>query len=163
MALPNPTIVVPGITATYLADNYPLPPEKTWTVLTKNFERIALHPDDLRYEVIESARVVPDQVYEAVYKELIEELRFNLCQKENEPVPVYPLDMTGGSLWSKLNKELALFIDEVNSRTKLLKHYDKAGYADNPKVNLIGHSMGGLVITGYLEREKKRAPVDKVP
>ena len=162
MALPNPTIVVPGITATYLADYYPLPPEKTWTVLSKNFERIALHPDDLRYEVTEPARVVPDQVYEIAYKELIEELRFNLREKENEPVPVYPFGYDWRQPLEQTEKELALFVDEVISRTKLLKHYNKAGYAENPKVNLIGHSMGGLIVTGYLEQKKKRAPVDKV-
>ena len=89
MAPPNPTIVVPGITATYLKDHYPLPPEKMWTVLTKEFERIALHPDDLRYEAIEPARVVPDQLYEIAYKELVEELRFNLREKESQPVPVF--------------------------------------------------------------------------
>lgn len=162
MALPNPTIVVPGITATYLADTYPLPPEKPWTVLTKNFERITLHPDDLRYEVREPARIVSDQVYEIAYKELIEELRFNLRQKENEPVPVYPFGYDWRQPLEQTEKDLALFVDEVINRTKLLKHYDKAGYADNPKVNLIGHSMGGLVITGYLESEKKKAPIDKV-
>ena len=49
MALPNPVIVVPGITATYLHDEYPLPPEDIWKVLKKDYERIMLHPNDLRY------------------------------------------------------------------------------------------------------------------
>ena len=50
MPLPYPVIVVPGITATYLKDEYQLPPEYVWTVMTKKFERLALHPNDLRYE-----------------------------------------------------------------------------------------------------------------
>jgi pimeloyl-ACP methyl ester carboxylesterase len=58
--------------------------------------------------------------------------------------------------------ELEAFISEVIERTKLLRHYHKNGYKDNPKVNLIGHSMGGLVITGYLANKGKDAPVNKV-
>jgi len=53
-----------------------------------------------------------------------------------------PLEMTA--------QKLGDFIQEVADRTKLLAHYHKAGYADDPKVNLIGHSMGGLIIAEYL-------------
>ena len=56
MALPHPVIIVPGITATYLHDEYPLPPEDIWQVIKKQYERIALHPNDLRYEVLEPDR-----------------------------------------------------------------------------------------------------------
>lgn len=59
MTLPYPTIVVPGITASYLTDEYPLPPDTVWRVLTKEYERIALHPNDLRYEAMGPARVAP--------------------------------------------------------------------------------------------------------
>ena len=45
MALPHPVIVVPGITATYLHDEYPLPPEDIWKVIKQDYERIVLHPD----------------------------------------------------------------------------------------------------------------------
>jgi len=38
----------------------------------------------------------------------------------------------------------------VIDRTKLLPKYYAAGYGKAPKVNLVGHSMGGLVIAGYL-------------
>ncbi|NIP59480.1 MAG: alpha/beta fold hydrolase, partial [Gemmatimonadetes bacterium] len=31
------------------------------------------------------------------------------------------------------------------------RHYHAAGYWDDPRVDLVGHSMGGLVISGYLE------------
>jgi pimeloyl-ACP methyl ester carboxylesterase len=58
--------------------------------------------------------------------------------------------------------QLAAFVTEVTERTKLLKHYNKGNYQDNPKVNLVGHSMGGLVIAGYLERQGAKAPVHKV-
>ena len=47
-------------------------------------------------------------------------------------------------------------------RTKLLKHYHNSGYGDDPKVNVVGHSMGGLVIAGYLERAGNKARVAKV-
>jgi pimeloyl-ACP methyl ester carboxylesterase len=61
-----------------------------------------------------------------------------------------------------IEDELDVFINEVIERTKLLRHYDKEKYGENPKVNLIGHSMGGMVITGYLNRKGTQAPVNKV-
>lgn len=79
MPLPYPVIVVPGITATYLHDEYPLPPEDVWKVIKSQYGHITLHPNDLRYEAKEPARVKPGQIYEIAYKELIEEFRYNLA------------------------------------------------------------------------------------
>ncbi|MGO9951613.1 MAG: esterase/lipase family protein [Dissulfurispiraceae bacterium] len=162
MRLPNPTIVVPGITASYLQDEYPLPPETVWSVLIKAYERIALHPNDLRYEALEPARVRPGQLYEVAYSEMVAEVRHNLTQKQDEPIPVYPFGYDWRMPLDFVEKSLARFIDEVIARTKLLRHFAAAGYADDPKVNLIGHSMGGLIITGYLQSSGHTAPVDKV-
>jgi len=162
MALPHPVIVVPGITATYLHDEYPLPPEDIWKVIKKDYERIALHPSDLRYEVLEPARIKPGQIFEIAYQELIEELRFNLASKQDEPVPVFPFGYDWRMPLETAETQLEAFIKEVIERTKLLKHYYKGKYQDNPKVNLVGHSMGGLVIAGYLERQGANAPVHKV-
>jgi pimeloyl-ACP methyl ester carboxylesterase len=159
-----PTIIVPGITASYLTDEYPLPHQTIWSVMTKEYERAGMHPDDLRYEAIEPARVVPGQVFEVAYRELIEELRYNLRTAEDKPVPVFvfafaydwrqPLDA--------IELQLAAFIEEVIARTRLLRHYDREGYAGAPKVNLVGHSMGGLIIAGYLQRAGAAARVHKV-
>jgi hypothetical protein len=45
-----PVIVVPGITATQLRDEYILPPDIVWSaVMNKEYERIALHPDNIRF------------------------------------------------------------------------------------------------------------------
>jgi hypothetical protein len=68
MALTYPVVVVPGITATYLRDEYQLPPELVWGLLEKDYDRVALHPDNLRYEAREPARVVPDYVFEVAYE-----------------------------------------------------------------------------------------------
>jgi len=162
MELPNPVIVVPGITATYLHDEYPLPQEDIWKVIKKQFERIAIHPNNLRYEAQEPARVKPGQIFEIAYKDLIEELRYNLASREDEPVPVYPFGYDWRMPLDDTEMQLAAFITEVIERTKLLKHYYKADYQVDPKVNLVGHSMGGLVIAGYLEKEGSKAPVHKV-
>ncbi|CAB5155451.1 hypothetical protein D3OALGB2SA_5075 [Olavius algarvensis associated proteobacterium Delta 3] len=162
MNLPNPVIVVPGITATYLQDQYPLPPENIWTVLKKNYERLTLHPDNLNYEVNEPSRVVPDQLFEVAYRALIEELRFNLSPNPDSPVPVFPFGYDWRQPLEETERELAGFVDEVMERTKLLRHYHKAGFSKNPRVSLIGHSMGGLVITGYLARYGQEAAADKV-
>lgn len=148
----NPVIVVPGITATYLRDFYPLPPETVWAVISKDFDRAKLHPDDLRFEAREPAALRPDQLYEIAYDELIEELRYNLSAREDEPVPVFPFGYDWRQPLEATEGRLAAFVDEVIGRARLMRHYARAGYDAAPKVNLVGHSMGGLVIAGYIER-----------
>ncbi|HEY7742531.1 MAG TPA: alpha/beta hydrolase [Burkholderiales bacterium] len=162
MALAPPVIVVPGITASSLRDEYPLPPETVWSVLTKDYSRVALHPDNTRYEVVEPAHLRPDQLLEIAYRELIEELRFNLTAREDEPVPVYPFAYDWRQPLDAVEEQLAEFVDEVIERTSLARHYHAAGYSKRPRVNLVGHSMGGLIITGYLARRGKKARVGKV-
>ncbi len=162
MALAHPVIVVPGITASSLRDEYPVSPEAIWTVLSKDYERAALHPDNLRYEALEPARVRADQMFEVAYKELIEELRFNLREREEEPVPVYPFAYDWRQPLDRVEQALAVLVDEVIERTKLMPHYVSQGYPDDPRVNLVGHSMGGLVVAGYLERAAANARVAKV-
>jgi pimeloyl-ACP methyl ester carboxylesterase len=162
MNLPYPVIVVPGITASNLQDEYLIDPETVWSVLKKDYERIALHPNDLRYEAIEPARVRQGKLFEIAYNELINELRYNLKDKEDEPVPVYPFGYDWRMPLETVQKQLDDFITEVIERTKLLKHYYNQGYENDAKVNLVGHSMGGLVITGYLESKGQASPVDKV-
>jgi pimeloyl-ACP methyl ester carboxylesterase len=162
MTLVDPVIVVPGITATYLHDEYTLPPENLWTVMTKRYERVAMHPDNLGYEAIEPAVVRSGQVFEIAYEELIEELRYNLSPAADKPVSVYPFGYDWRHPLDELEAAFAEFVEEVIERTKLVRHYYENGYHDNPRVNLIGHSMGGLIITGYLDTVGKKAPVNKV-
>ena len=156
-----PVIVVPGITATYLHDQYPLPPETIWSVLQKDYERAALHPDNVRFEAQEPARIVSDQVYEIAYKELIAELRHNLSDKADDPVSVYAFGYDWRRPLASLDQQLRDFVEEVIERTKLQRNYFPA-YAASPKVNLIGHSMGGLIIAGYLDRFGGEGRVHKV-
>jgi len=148
----HPIIVVPGVTATYLRDLYPLPPETIWAVIRKKYDRVKLHPDNLRYEARQPAVVRPDQLYEIAYEELIEELRHDLSDSEDDPVPVFPFTYDWRQPLEVIEASLAEFIDEVIDRTKLMRNYhaDKA-YREAMKVNLVGHSMGGLVVAGYLE------------
>lgn len=161
MPASNPVIFVPGITATYLRDQYPIPPEIVWSVLKKKYERAALHPDDLRFEAQEPARILPDQLYEIAYEEMIEELRFNLRDAEDDPVPVYPFGYDWRHPLDVIESQLADFIEEVIARTKLMRNYHPE-YAADPKVNLVGHSMGGLIIAGYLEAHGGSGRVAKV-
>ena len=86
-----PVVVVPGITATGLEDFYPIPPEEIWSaVLTKKYERISLHPDDVRYEAIEPARVQPRALFGVIYADLVEALRHDLSPARDRPTPVFP-------------------------------------------------------------------------
>ncbi len=163
MSLVNPVIVIPGITASELRDEYAVSPETVWSaVMNKAYDRLTLHPENLRYELIEPARIAPDSVFRLVYRHLIEELRYNLTRKPEEPVPVYPFPYDWRQPLDLVERQLERFVDEVIARTSLMRHYHRAGYPDQARVNLVGHSMGGLIIAGYLERNGSSAPVDKV-
>ncbi len=166
MALVSPVIVVPGITGSYLRDEYPIVPEAVWSVagmvMGNDYRRISLHPDNTRYEAVEPARVQPDRVFEIIYTEIIQELRHNLAEKQDLPVPVYPFAYDWRQPLEVIEESFSLFVQEVIERTKLLKHYYQAGYSDQPLVNLIGHSLGGLIITRYLDHHKTDSHVGKV-
>ena len=164
MPIQNPVIVVPGITASQLRDEYPVTPDIVWSaVLNKEYDRITLHPDDLRYELREPSRITADALFELPYGELVSELRHNLTTRADQPVPVYPFPYDWRLPLEKIDALLAKFIQEVIARTVLMKHYHRAGYtAKSGRVDLVGHSMGGLIITGYLQSTKAKAPVDKI-
>lgn len=152
VSLPAPTIVIPGITATALRDEYELPPEEVWTTFRpRRYQRIALHPRDLRYEIREPARVTESHPFPLAYEDLIEELRENLSPDENRPVPVFPFAYDWRARLRQTEAGLGEFIQEVIDRTKLQPHYRSDGFLENPTVNLVGHSMGGLIIAGYLQ------------
>lgn len=157
-----PVVILTGITGNYLRDTYPIPPDLVWSVLTHDYERIQLHPDNPRYEAQQPARVLADQPLELVYKELIEELRHNLSAKADEPTPVHVFPYDWRQPLEPIEDLLHAFIDEVIERTRLLRHYYRSGYGDDPTVNLVGHSMGGLIIAGYLARHGKTHRVNKV-
>lgn len=164
MKMPNPVIVVPGITASYLRDDYPIPPLNVWTVLPINrrYDRVELHPDNLRYEAAQPSRVRPGGVFEVAYEELIAELRYNLTPYSDMPVPVYAFDYDWRQPLEATERQLADFMQEVVDRTKLMRHYAAPGAWDPRQVNLVGHSMGGLIIAGYLASAGGSAPVGKV-
>lgn len=162
MDLPCPTIFLPGILGTELRDDYPLPAKTVYSMWTNvplvdasgDFERIALHPDDLRYERIEPASVRADSILSMMYKEFVLELRHSLSKDPARPVPVYAFPYDWRHPLESTEDRLATFIDEVIARTQLMRHYAKdAAWKKHPAVNLVGHSMGGLVITGLLARK----------
>jgi pimeloyl-ACP methyl ester carboxylesterase len=163
MPLQNPVVVIPGITASTLRDTYLVEPEHVWsTLLHKSYKRITLHPEDLRYELVEPARVVPDAAFHIPYGELIEELRYNLRSTEDEPVPVFPFAYDWRKPLAEVVPQLAAFVMEVIGRTKLLRHYAGTTWETEPQVDLVGHSMGGLLIAGYLAAEKSGAPIGRI-
>src|SRR5687768_15282696 len=133
MAHISPVILVPGITATYLRDEYQLPPDRVWGVLQHEYARVALHPDDPRFEAVEPARVRADSIFEVPYKEIIQELRFNLCPSEDQPVPVFPFAYDWRLPLDFIEKQFSDFVDEVIDRTKLIRYYAAEGYAEDPK------------------------------
>ncbi|MGH7885648.1 MAG: hypothetical protein ACRENO_08145, partial [Thermodesulfobacteriota bacterium] len=75
MGYQNPVIVIPGITAIDLHDDYPLDTEKIWSmVLNKDYERVKLHPDNIKYEALEPSHIYPGRIFD-IYNDLIKALR----------------------------------------------------------------------------------------
>lgn len=148
--LTDPVIFVPGVLATDLRDLYQTPPATIWSLLRQDYERAALHPEDLRYEAQLPAQVRPDQVYEISYREMILDLRHDLSPRADRATPVYIFGYDWRQPLEVTQQKLRAFVDEVIEKTVLTRHYYVNGYADRRTVNLLGHSMGGLVITGYL-------------
>lgn len=150
----SPVIVIPGITASDLHDEYELPPEAVWTTaLRRRYNRVTLHPEDQRYELREPARVMPRGPFPLIYEDLIEELRDGLSEDQPGPVPVFPFGYDWRMPLDRTEERLAAFVREVINRTLLMRHYrDDEAFRANPTVSLIGHSMGGLIIAGYVER-----------
>ena len=124
----SPVIVIPGITASDLFDQYELPPEAVWTTMRhKRHDRIALHPADRRYEL-----------------------------------PVFPFGYDWRMPLDLTEARLDAFVREVIDRALLMPLYrGDPDFAASPTVTLIGHSMGGLIIAGYLEHYSAGL-VDKV-
>ena len=155
---PYPTILIPGIMGSALRDEYPVSPETVWSpfkLFIKAYDRITLHPDNTKFDLMEPARVVRDQVFEISYSEFIEELRHNLSPQSDQPVPVFPFAYDWRQPLETAEEALSGFVDEVIDRTKLLGHYYKKGYGGEKfpgKVNLVAHSMGGLIVAGYLKK-----------
>ena len=160
MPLADPVILVPGIIASSLADTYWIPPEETWsertlfgwvTGLNKEYERVSLHPDNQKYEARQPARMTVGQVFQIAYGELIEELRDGLRERGGGVVPVFPFPYDWRLSLEHAETALGDFIGEVIERSRLLGR-NQPSYRECNSVNLIGHSMGGLVIAGYLAR-----------
>lgn len=159
MQIQNPVIVIPGITATSLVDDYPLKADEIWTMIfNKKYDRVALHPDDMRYEAIEPAHVVKGQLF-PVYDDLIRALRHELTARADRPTPVFAFPFDWRMDVATTAKKLGAFIEEVIARTRLMRHYAKA---KNLQVDLVGHSMGGLAICEYLSQFGRRSNVGKV-
>jgi len=157
----NPVVVIPGITGTSMFDEYPLKADALWTaVLNKEYQRLALHPDDLRYEAVEPAVVRARALLGAGYGDLLEALRHDLTARSDQPTPVFAFPYDWRQDVNITGKQLADFVEEVVARTRLLRHY--RGYEENPKVDLVAHSMGGLVICEYLSQFPSSHRVEKI-
>jgi pimeloyl-ACP methyl ester carboxylesterase len=163
VALQPPVILVHAITGSVLRDEYPLPPEPVWdpgVFGTEFYERIAVHPESARpspeahlYEAVGPSRVTVSHAVRSIYGELVELLRNDLHERGDPPVPAHLFSYD----WRQDNRASAArlgdFINEVIERTNLLRDY--AGECRS--VDLVGHSMGGLVIAACLRAGRHRS------
>ncbi|HET6545902.1 MAG TPA: alpha/beta fold hydrolase [Rhodanobacteraceae bacterium] len=151
----DPVILVPGIKGTELTDEYTTDREAVWSALVgvrQDYRRLALHPDDRRYERIEPARIAAGAVFNVIYEQFLKSLRHELSPREDRPTPVFAFSYDWRRGLEEVQADLDGFIDEVIERTLLLRHYYQSNYRRKPRVHLVGHSMGGLVIAGYLAK-----------
>jgi pimeloyl-ACP methyl ester carboxylesterase len=172
---PYPVIFIPGIQASRLRDDYPVRPETVWALsprdfLLKDIERIAPHPHTSGpdgsssfaryYELKGPSRVRSDHLFPTIYEEAIQELRHQLSDKsETEPVPVYPFAYDWRQPLEYIVRDLDDFVREVIERTSLLPHYRGSRskkFQRNPQVDIVCHSMGGLIAIGLLMDEEAR-------
>jgi hypothetical protein len=117
-------------------------------------ERVALYPaaglapDARRFEAKQPALVRPGELFGVIYKDLAAELRHELARPETPVVPVFPFAYD----WRQDNRLtmrlFAQFVAEAIERTNLLRR--KSGVPVCGSVDVVGHSMGGLVIAGAL-------------
>ena len=157
----NPVVVVPGITGSTLVDRYPLDHEELWTALLhKEHERVSLHPDDRRYEAQEPALVRAGELLDLGYRSLVLALRHDLTVRADWPTPVFPFPYDWRQPVEKTAESLAGFIEEVLARTKLLRHYRESAHA--LQVDVVAHSMGGLVTAEYVGKFGDRRRLERV-
>ncbi len=78
---------------------------------------------------------------------MVEALRYDLSPKKDRPTPVFGFGYDWRRDCTRTAAQLGAFIDEVLARTSLLPHYQGA---EPSEVDLVGHSMGGLIIAAYL-------------
>ena len=148
-----PVIVVPGITATTLEDLYQVPSRTIWSpVLDHDFDGFALHPDNDLLEAEQPGLVCSLGLFSLVYRDIIEELRAELGS------PVFPFAYDWRMPLERTCRKLGRFVQEVGMRCALMPQY--RGKA--PLVDLVGHSMGGLVVAGYLADRGDSARVRRV-
>ena len=155
-----PVIFVPGIKASGLDDYYPIERETLWSaVVNKQYDRLAMHPDDLRFEAMEPAMVRASAPLSIVYKDIIEALRYELTPDDRKAVPVFAFGYDWRQDCFRSAAQLELMVEEALARTSLLPHYK--GKAPT-RVDIVAHSMGGIVAALYLAARGKKARVRRV-
>ena len=104
---------------------------------------------------IKPARIVPDQLYEMSTRTDRSSSEHRISAKTTRrPFQCYTfgLLMIGANPLSLIWSAADAFIDEVIARTALLRHHFKSPSLNQPQVNLVGRSMGGLIIAGCCKR-----------
>jgi len=161
--VPHPVVVLPGITATTLADRYPLRPETIWDPVppaTKDYRRTMPHPENPLFEMFQPAMTGPERFAAIVYDEFVSELRANLGPDATTPAPVYPFVYDWRLPLDVVAKQLFQFCQDVVKRARLSGLYPRSRRRE-VRVNLVGHSMGGLIMAGAVAEYGSRLPLNK--
>jgi pimeloyl-ACP methyl ester carboxylesterase len=157
----NPVIIVPGIMGSYLNKNEPGQPE-VWM----NLEKMALPGDDsYLYDLAMNSAGWPDGnllptdiirnvLNRNIFQGLISELIDN-GYEENKDLFVFPYDWRYFIEWSAGEGDPFPLVKSLKEKVDEIKAQSGA-----EKVDIIAHSMGGLVAKYYL-RQYGESSVDK--
>ena len=149
-----PTIILPGFATSTLVDRATLPSKKVWRPFDvvkpnkENMKKIVPYPHHPEHSADGSARIAADVPFVARYKKLCDDLRAEL-RKQTGHTAVYPFAYDWRLPLELIEERLDRLIGEIIERTRLMDPDGKI-FGPQPKVNLIGHSMGGLIAAGYL-------------
>jgi len=148
----NPTIVVPGIKGSTLMNSYPMTPSTTWNT----WQAIAGTPlESIQLDKLGQVDFGDEVVNRAVemlhpaYEKLVSGLRGRL----KSPVYAFPYDWR---LSCKTNAQrLVAFVKEIQAKPMT----SLPGWSKGKRlVNLVCHSMGGLVARSFLAQWSDGAP-----
>jgi pimeloyl-ACP methyl ester carboxylesterase len=167
----HPTILVPGIQGTQLADHYPVPSDPRWTTFDAGSSKYVAADMALALDSFGAGDSSPESLIEPhsplsiAYKDFLIGVRAKLRSVRGL---VFPFAYDWRYSNSRSAERLYGFVRRLQERSFPQLHQwapfqpDRSDHLTN-RVNFVGHSMGGLVIREFFSLWKERHPDTLLP